>query len=202
MQDKALERKQKADLRQLVSRLVQESEPKAIQGRKAKSERARARASSSPNLPTSTYASARSLQDIFQAALEGRLAIAEGAGAGLVPLLCQLPGPSENAATKGAPRKANRLSQLTGELNLTVSKADLAEMAPRALAGLPRTESGRTFRRRLLLHLRAPPAVLLTIGRTCHAASSARIWRPLQYWLAMARQAGSTFDERTGSYRR
>lgn len=203
--DKALQRKQKAELRQLVSHLVQESE-RVIQAR-ARSERD-VRSFLTSGLADEQMRVGAMLQDVLQVALDvdwqsQRMRRSYG------------PLPPIAIATPHLPLIERLLvKQIDGEgptdLDLTVNEADPAEMDEefwQAYRALDRTSL-----------FKATLAVLRAQGAALRISDLATLLPPthdletLAYWLAMARQAGveidderesiDLYDDRDGSWTR
>jgi hypothetical protein len=190
--DRALQRKQKTDLRQLVSRLVQESE-RVIQAR-AKSERD-VRGFLKSGLADEHMRVGAILQDIFQAALEvdwQSQAVRRRPGP-LPPLAMSLGNLPlvERLLVKQFDQVGN------GDIDLTVSEADPAAMDQELWQALQALNRVRLFEA-TVAHLQASGKPL-TLGELAKALPPTHDLETLAYWLAMARQAGITFDERTES---
>ena len=191
--DKALQRKQKADLRQLVSRLVQESE-RVIQAR-AKSERDVRGFLKSGLADEHIEDQARDPARHLSCRVGSRLAVAKGATASPSPLpplamsIGNLPL-AERLLVKQIDQDGN------GELNLTVSEADPAEMDEEFWQAYPRMDRAQLFRKTTVAHLQAS-GQSLTISTTAKALPPTHDLETLAYWLAMARQAGIALDDRT-----
>jgi hypothetical protein len=188
--DKALQRKQKADLRQLVSRLVQESE-RVIQAR-AKSERD-VRGFLKSGLADEHMRVGAILQDIFHAALEvdWQSQAARRRASSLPPLgmsLGNLPL-VERLLVKQVDQGDN------GEIDLTVSEADPSAMDQELWEALQALNRARLFEA-TVAHLQASGKPL-TLGELAKALPPTHDLETLAYWLAMGRQAGITFDDRT-----
>lgn len=190
--DKALLRKQKADLRQLVWRLVRESE-RVIQAR-AKSERD-VRGFLKSGLADEHMRVGAILQDIFQAALEvdWQSHVVRRRPGPLPPLsmsLANLPV-IERLLVKQFDQFGD------GELDLTVSEADPAAMDQELRQALQALNQARLFEATVAqLHASGKP---LTLGELAKALPPTHDLETLAYWLAMARQAGIAVDEQTES---
>jgi len=190
--DRALQRKQKADLRQLVARLVQESE-RVIQAR-AKSERD-VRGFLKSGLADEHMRIGAILQDIFHAALEvdWQSQAVRRQPSPLPPLamcLSNLPL-IERLLVKQLDQGGN------DEIDLTVAEADLAVMDQELRNALQALDRARLFEA-TFTHLQASVKPL-TLGELAQALPPTHDLETLAYWLAMARQAGITLDERTES---
>lgn len=190
--DKALQRKQKADLRQLVSRLVQDSE-RVIQAR-AKSERD-VRGFLKTGLADEHIRVGAILLDIFQAALEvdwQSHAVRRRPGP-LPPLamsLSNLP-----LVERLLVKQFDQLGD--GELDLTVSEADPAAMDQELRQALQALNRARLFEATVAqLQASGKP---LTLGELAKALPPTHDLETLAYWLAMARQAGIALGEQTES---
>ena len=181
--DSALERKQKANLRTLVSRLVQESD-RVIQAR-ARSERD-VRGFLKSGLADEQIRVGAILQDLFQVAL----AIDWNS-----QKVRRTPGPlpPTGVSAPNRPLVERLLAKQFGndtaaELDLTVQEADLEEMdeefwqAYRALDRQALFES-------TIAHLRKSDEPL-TIGALAKALPPTHDLETLAYWLAMARETG------------
>lgn len=190
--DKALERRQKADLRQLVSRLVQESE-RVIQAR-AKSERD-VRGFLKSELVDEHIRVGAILQDVFHAALEvdwqsQKVRRSPGPFPPLAISIGNLPL-AERLLVKQIDQDGN------GELNLTVSEADPAKMDEEFWQAYRALDRARLFET-TVAHLQAFGKPL-TIGELAKALPPTHDLETLAYWLAMAREAGIALDDRTES---
>jgi len=190
--DQALHRKQKTDLRQLVSRLVQESE-RVIQAR-AKSERD-VRGFLKSGFADEHMRVGAMLQDIFHAALEvdWQSQAVRRRPSPLPPLAMSLGSLPliERLLVKQFDQGGN------GEIDLTVSEADLAAMDGELLQALQTLNRARLFEA-TVAHLQASGKPL-TLGELAKALPPTHDLETLAYWLAMARQAGITVAERTES---
>lgn len=188
--NRALERKQKADLGQLVPRMLQESE-RVIQAR-AKSERD-VRGFLKSGLADEHIRVGALLQDIFQAALE-----VDWQSQRTRRLPSPLPPLAVSAGNLPLPERllVKQIDPVNGgELNLTVSEADPAEIDGelwQALRALNRADLFETT----VAHLQASGR-RLTIGALAEALPPTHDLETLTYWLAMARQAGFEIDEQT-----
>ncbi|MCR9291910.1 MAG: DUF3375 domain-containing protein [bacterium] len=188
--DRALGRKQKAELRQLVSRLVQESE-RVIQAR-ARSERD-VRGFLKSGLADEQMRVGVLLQEIFQVALEldWQSQKVRRSASPLPPIavsIANLP-----VIERLLPKQVGEES--TNTLDLEVKEADPNAMDDefwKAYHALNRTE---LFRKTLehLQQLPSPP----TIGDLALALPPAHDLETLAFWLAMARQAGIPLDDAT-----
>ena len=190
--NRALEQRQKADLRQLVSRLLRESE-RVIQAR-AKSERD-VRGFLKSGLADEHLRVGALLHDIFQAALEVDWQ-SQKVRRGPAPL----PPLAISAAGLPLPERllVKQIDQAgDGELNLTVSEADPAEMDCELWQALRALNRAELFER-TLAHLQTS-GLPLTIGGLAAALPPTHDLETLAYWLAMAREAGLEIDERTES---
>ncbi|QDT27855.1 hypothetical protein Enr10x_31900 [Gimesia panareensis] len=186
--DKALKRKQKADLRELVSRLVKESE-RVIQAR-ARSERD-VRGFLKSGLADEQIRVGAILQELFQVALEvdwqsQRIRRTKGP---LPPVPISIPN---------LPVVERYLvKQADGEnfydLDFTVVEADLAKMDEefwRAYRALDRVQLFESTIAYLQLSRKS-----LTIGELAKALPPSHDLETLAYWLAMAREAGVEIDD-------
>lgn len=183
--DRALQRKQKADLRQLVSRLVQDSE-RVIQAR-ARSERD-VRSFLKSGLADEQMRVGSLLQDIFQVALEVDWQSQQVRRA-------PSPLPPVGIATPNLPLVDRLLvkqidQEGAGDLDLTLSEADPTQMDDefwRAFHSLDREALfGAT-----VAHLQATGRPL-TISELAKALPPTHDLETLAYWLTMARQTGAT----------
>lgn len=186
--DAALERKQKADLRSLVSRLVQESE-RVIQAR-ARSERD-VRGFLKSGLADEQVRVGAILQDLFQVALDvdwNSQTVRRTPG----------PLPPVAVALPNLPLVERLLSKEVGEdaqedLDLTVVEADPEQMDEEfwhAYLALDRTQLFEAT----VDQLRAS-GTPLTIGALAEALPPSHDLETLTYWLAMAREAGIEIDD-------
>ena len=186
--DNALERKQKADLRTLVSHLVQESE-RVIQAR-ARSERD-VRGFLKSGLVDEQIRVGAVLQDLFQVALDVDWQSQE---------VRRAPGPLPPIAV-AAPNlpliERLLIKEVDGEvpddLDLTVLQADPAQMDEEfwhAYRVLDRTQLFEAT----IAFLRASGEPL-TIGALAEALPPSHDLETLAYWLAMAREAGIEIDD-------
>lgn len=188
--DRALGRKQKAELRQLVSRLVQESE-RVIQAR-ARSERD-VRGFLKAGLADEQMRVGALLQEIFQVALEldWQSQKVRRSNSPLPPIaisIANLP-----VIERLLPKQMSE--DTTNTLDLEVNEADPNAMDDEfwnAYHALNRTE---LFRQTLehLQHLPGQP----TIGDLARALPPSHDLETLAFWLSMARQAGLPLDEAT-----
>jgi hypothetical protein len=188
--NRALERKQKADLAQLVPRMLQESE-RVIQAR-AKSERD-VRGFLKSGLADEHIRVGALLQDIFQAALE-----IDWQSQKVRRLPVPLPPHAISAGNLPLPERllVKQIDQIKGgELNLTVSEANPAEMDGELWQALRALDRANLFET-TIKHLQASGQPL-TIGELAKALPPTHDLETLAYWLAMARQAGVEIDERT-----
>ena len=132
------------------------------------------------------------LQDIFQAALE-----VDWQSQKVRRLPAPLPPLAVSAGNLPLPERllVKQIDPVNGgELNLTVSEADPAEMDGelwQALRAMNRAELFETT----VAHLRAS-GQRLTIGGLAEALPPTHDLETLAYWLAMARQAGFEIDGR------
>jgi hypothetical protein len=181
--DRALARKQKVELRQLVSRLVQESE-RVIQAR-ARSERD-VRGFLKTGLADEQMRVGVLLQEIFQVALEldwqsQKVRRSESPLPPVAVSLANLPV-IERVLAKQIDEES------TDKLELEINEADPTAMDQEfwnAYHALNRTELfGKT-----LEHL-LESGNLLTIGGLAQALPPTHDLETLAFWLAMARQAG------------
>ena len=186
--DRALGRTQKADLRQLVSRLVQESE-RVIQAR-ARSERD-VRGFLKSGLADEQMRVGAVLQEIFQVALELDWQSQK-------VRRFSSPLPPIAVAIANLPVIERLLPKRVGEdassmLDLEVQEADPQTMDEefwKAYHALNRTE----LFRKTLEHLRLLPDSL-SIGDLAVALPPTHDLETLTFWLAMARQAGIPLDD-------
>lgn len=186
--DDALERTQKADLRSLVPRLVQESE-RVIQAR-ARSERD-VRAFLKSGLADEQIRVGALLQELFQAALdvEWQSSAVRRTPGPLPPIAVAFPS---------IPLAERLLFKELGDddsvdLNLTVSEADPTKMDDefwRAYCALDRTQLFEMT----INHLRVS-GVPLSLGALAAALPPSHDLETLAYWLAMARQVGITIED-------
>lgn len=190
--DKALHRRQKSELRQLVPRLVQESE-RVIQAR-AKSERD-VRGFLKSGLADEEMRVGALLHEIFQAALDvdwQSQSVRRSPGP-LPPVaisLANLPLVERLLSKQFDPDSA-------GDLDLEVAEADPNQMDEefwQAYRALNRAELFEST----VAHLQASGQPL-TIGELARALPPTHDLETLAYWLAMARQAGIAIDEQTES---
>ncbi len=188
--NRALERKQKADLGRLVPRMLQESE-RVIQAR-AKSERD-VRGFLKCGLADEHVRVGALLQEVFRTAME-----VDWQSQKVRRLPAPLHALALSAGNLPLPERllVKQIDQVNGdELNLTVSEADLAELDNefwQAYRALNRAELFETT----LAHLQGS-GERLTIGGLAKALPPTHDLETLAYWLAMARQAGLEIDERT-----
>lgn len=190
--DKALQRKQKADLRQLVSRLVQESE-RVIQAR-ARSERD-VRGFLKSGLADEQIRVGALLQDILQVALEVDWQSQK---------VRRRPGPLPPVAIAipNLPLVERFLvkqveSDDSADLDLTVSEANPAEMDDEFWQAYNALDRAQLFESTVSqLQASGRP---LTIGELVQALPPTHDLETLAYWLAMARQAGIEIDDREES---
>jgi hypothetical protein len=181
--DKALQPKQKTDLRQLVSRLVQESE-RVIQAR-SRSERD-VRGFLQSGLADEQFRVGALLQEIFRVALDvdwqsQGLRRSWGPLPPLAIALSNLPLPERLLVKQIEQGDAS-------ELELDIREADPATMDEefwQAYRALNRAELFKSTLNRLRSANRA-----LTIGELATALPPTHDLETLAYWLAMARQAG------------
>ncbi len=187
--DRALERKQKTDLRQLVSRLVQDSE-RVIQAR-ARSER------DVRNFLKSGFADEQLrvgalLQEIFQVALEvdWELQRTRRTPGPLPPVAIAIPNLPliERLLVKQIDRKDS------GDLDLTLSEADPGKLDDEFWNAYRALDRPRLFEL-TMAYLRSAGKAL-TIGELAEALPPTHDLEALAYWLAMARQAGIRVGDR------
>jgi hypothetical protein len=187
--DKALLRKQQVDLRQLVSRLVQESE-RVIQAR-ARSERD-VRTFLKSGFADEQIRVGALLQEIFRVALEVNWQSQKVRRA-------PSPLPPVAIATPNLPVVERLLIKQIDqnemdELDLTPSEADPAAMDDefwQAFHALDRAELFETTCAQLQAAGRP-----MTIGELAKTLPPTHDLETLAYWLAMARQAGLELDDR------
>lgn len=191
--DRALHRKQKADLRQLVSWLVQDSE-RVIQVR-AKSERD-VRSFLKPGLADEQLRVGALLQEIFQAAVEvdwGSQKVRRTAS----------PLPPVGVATPYFPLIDRLLIKRVAlgaseELNLTLAEADPTKMDDEFWSAFHSLNREQLFESTLeCLRSMGRP---LTLGELVKALPTTHDLETLAYWLAMARQAGIEVDEKVETF--
>ncbi|MDP1562467.1 MAG: DUF3375 domain-containing protein [Pirellulaceae bacterium] len=188
--DRALGRKQKAELRQLVSRLVQESE-RVIQAR-ARSEKD-VRGFLKAGLADEQMRVGALLQEIFQVALEldWQSQKVRRSDSPLPPIaisIANLP-----VIERLLPKQMGE--DTTSTLDLEVNEADPNAMDDEfwnAYHALNRTE----LFRQTLEHLQQLPGQP-TIGDLARALPPSHDLETLAFWLSMARQAGIPLDEAT-----
>lgn len=186
--DRALERKQKADLRSIVSRLVQESE-RVIQAR-ARSERD-VRGFLKSGLADEQIRVGAILQDLFQVALDvdwQSQAVRRTPG----------PLPPVGVAVPNLPLAERLLvkavdGEASDDLNLTVREADPADMDDEFWHAYRALDRARLFEA-TVAHLRRSGRPL-TLAALAEALPPTHDLETLAYWLAMAREAGIEFDE-------
>ncbi len=186
--DKALLRKQKTELHQLVSRLVQGSE-RVIQAR-ARSERD-VRTFLKSGLADEQIRVGVLLQDIFQVALEVDWQSQD---------VRRTPGPLPpvGVATPNLPLVDRLLVKQivdgrADDLDLTLAAADPTAMDDEFWHALDALDRTRLFDA-TIAHLRAAGKPL-TIGELAKALPPTHDLETLAYWLAMARQAGIELHE-------
>ncbi|MGE3637379.1 MAG: DUF3375 domain-containing protein [Pirellulales bacterium] len=186
--DRALQRKQRADLRQLVSRLVQDSE-RVIQAR-ARSERD-VRGFLKSGLANEQMRVGALLQDIFQVALEvdWQSQNLRRSPSPLPPLPVAIPNLPliERLLLK-------QISQDGGvDLDLTVSVADPTKMDDEFWLAYNALDRAQLFVSTLatLQTLNRP----LTLGELVKAIPPTHDLEILAYWLTMARQAGVQLED-------
>lgn len=188
--DRALGRKQKAELRQLVSRLVQESE-RVIQAR-ARSERD-VRGFLKSGLADEQMRVGALLQEIFQVALEldwqsQKLRRSDSPLPPIAISIANLP-----VIERLLPKQVGE--EAANTLDLEVKEADPNAMDDEfwnAYHALDRTE----LFRQTLEHLEQLPGQT-TIGDLALALPPAHDLETLAFWLAMARQAGIPLEDAT-----
>ena len=186
--ERALARKQKAELRQLVSRLVQESE-RVIQAR-ARSERD-VRGFLQSGLADEQLRVGAILQEIFSVALEmdwqsQRLRRSASPLPPVAVSIANLP-----LIERLLPKQV--ADETRGELDLDVTEADPEAMDDEfwnAYHALDRTELFRST----LEHLQQNSGPV-TIGQLALALPPTHDLETLAFWLAMARQAGLPLDD-------
>jgi hypothetical protein len=181
--DKALQRKQKADLRQLVSRLVQDSE-RVIQAR-ARSERD-VRSFLKSGLADEQIRVGALLQDIFQVALSVDWQSQK---------VRRMPSPLSPVAvaTPNLPLVERFLVKQIDQddahdLDLTLADADPGEMDQEFWQAFHTLDRIQLFES-TIAHLQEAGKPL-TIGELAMALPPTHNLETLAYWLAMARQAG------------
>ena len=179
--DRALQRKQKADLRQLVSRLVQDSE-RVIQAR-ARSERD-VRSFLKSGLADEQIRVGALLQDIFQVALEVDWQSQQMRRA-------PSPLPPVGVATPNLPIVERLLvkqidQDRSGELDLTLFEGDPTKMDDEFWQAFDTWDREELFKA-TVAHLQAA-GKSLTIGELAMALPPAHDLETLAYWLTMARQ--------------
>jgi hypothetical protein len=181
--DSALERKQKANLRTLVSRLVQESD-RVIQAR-ARSERD-VRGFLKSGLADEQIRVGAILQDLFQVALE-----IDWNSQKVRRTPCPLPPTGVSAPNR--PLVERLLAKQVGndtatDLDLTEQEADLEEMGDEFWYAYRALDRQALFES-TISHLRKSDEPL-TIGALAKALPPTHDLETLAYWLAMAREAG------------
>jgi hypothetical protein len=188
--DQALQRKQKADLRQLVSRLVQDSE-RVIRAR-AKSE-GDVRGFLKSGLADEQVRVGTLIHEIMEAALNVDWQSSK---------VRRLPGPLPPIAISipNLPLIERLLVKQVGdsgadELELSVSEADPAKMDAEFWQAYGALDREQLFES-TIAQLRAAGKPL-TLGELAEALPPTHDLETLAYWLAMARQAGIAIDERT-----
>lgn len=186
--DKALERKQKADLRQLVSRLVQESE-RVIQAR-AKSERD-VRGFLKSGFADEQARVGAILQEILEVAVgvdwqSQKVRRSPGPLPPSAISMANLPLVERLLARQIASAEA-------GDLELTVSDADPGQMDEEFWRAYRALNRAQLFDSTVaLLRTSGKP---FTIGELAKALPPTHDLETLAYWLAMAREAGIAIDE-------
>jgi hypothetical protein len=187
--DKALERKQKTDLRQLVSRLVQDSE-RVIQAR-ARSERD-VRSFLKSGLADEQIRVGALLQEIFQVALEvdWQSQKVRRAPGPLPPIAIATPNLPliERLLVKQIDRDDS------DDFDLTLSQADPAKMDDEFWQAFNALDRAQLFES-TVARLRAA-GKSLTIGELAEALPPTHDLETLAYWLSMARQVGIEIDVR------
>jgi hypothetical protein len=188
--DKALQRKQKTDLRQLVSRLVQESE-RVIQAR-AKSERD-VRGFLKSGLADEQMRVGAILQELLQTALEvdwqsQKLRRLQGPLPPIAISTANLPLVERLLAKQIDQEGAN-------DLELTISEADPNQMDDEFWQAYRALNRAQLFES-TVAHLQLSN-IPLTIGELAKALPPTHDLETLAYWLAMARQAGIEIDEQS-----
>lgn len=188
--EQALARKQKAELQQLVSRLVQESE-RVIQAR-ARSERD-VRTFLKSGLVDEQIRVGSLLQEILQAALEvdwqsSKVRKMESPLPPIAPSLANLPIVERLLVKQAEQAEAD-------ELELTAQEANPNEMDDEFWQAYHALNRAQLFENTLqhLLETGAP----LSIGEMAKALPPTHDLETLAYWLAMARQAGVEVRQET-----
>jgi hypothetical protein len=188
--DKALQRKQKADLRQLVSRLVQESE-RVIQAR-AKSERD-VRGFLKSGLADEQMRVGALLHEIFQAAIvvDWQSQTVRRSQSPLPPIAISMANLPlvERLLTKQIDQEG------ASDLELAISEADPNQMDAEFWQAYRALNRAKLFESTVAqLQSSGKP---LTIGELARALPPTHDLETLAYWLAMARQAGIAIDEQS-----
>lgn len=186
--DKALQRKQKGDLRLLVARLVQDSE-RVIQAR-ARSERD-VRSFLKSGLADEQIRVGALLQGIFQAALnvDWQSQTVRRALGPLPPIAVSAP----NLPLIGRLLVKQVDQDDPGDLDLTPAEADPTDLNEEFWQAFRALDRARLFEQ-TIAHLRASSKPL-TIGELVKALPPTHDLETLVYWLTMARQAGIEMDE-------
>ena len=184
----ALERRQKAELRGLVTRLVQESE-RVIQAR-ARSERD-VRSFLKSGLAGEQIRVGAVLQELFQTALDldwSSQAVRRMPGP-LPPVAVAVPNLPvvERLVFKEAEEG------VSGELDLSLTEADPTDMDDEFWLAYRALDRRQLFAA-TLAHLRKSGEVV-TIGALAEALPPEHDLETLAYWLAMAREAGIELDD-------
>lgn len=190
--ERALARKQKAELRQLVSRLVQESE-RVIQAR-ARSERD-VRGFLKSGFADEQLRVGALLQDIFQQALEldwqsQKLRRSPSPLPPIAISLANLP-----LIERLLPKQVDEALESTLDLDVTDSDPNMFDDEFwRAYHALNRAE----LFQKTIEHLQSN-STKLSLGQLAEALPPTHDLETLAFWLAMARQAGLTLEEQTES---
>ena len=190
--ERALARKQKAELRQLVSRLVQESE-RVIQAR-ARSERD-VRGFLKSGFADEQMRVGALLQDIFQQALEldwqsQKLRRSPSPLPPIAISLANLP-----LIERLLPKQVDEALESTLDLDVTDSDPNMFDDEFwRAYHALNRAE----LFQKTIEHLQSN-STKLSLGQLAEALPPTHDLETLAFWLAMARQAGLTLEEQTES---
>lgn len=181
--EKALRRRQRVELRRLVSRLVQDSE-RVIQAR-AKSERD-VRSFLKAGFADELFRVGALLQDVFQAALyvDWQSQSVRRAPSPLPPVAVAIPNLPlvERLLVKQVDGEAE------DDLDLTLANTDPAAMDPELLQAFHSLDRESLFAE-TIEHLRAV-GTPLTIGQLARSLPPFHDLETLVYWLVMARQAG------------
>lgn len=188
--DRALERKQKAELRSLVPQLVEESE-RVIQAR-ARSERD-VRSFLKSGLANEQIRVGAILQELFQVALDVDWSAQS---------VRRMPGPLRPVAVSAANLPVvERLifkeaaQNAPGDLDLSVTSADPADMDDEFWQAYRALDRRQLFEA-TLAHLRKSGEAV-SIGSLARALPPEHDLETLAYWLAMAREVGIELDDET-----